>query len=75
MFATVLNVLALFEIIWTGNPRLDVKHLKLRINDAAVRSGTKSKCTALVVTHYELITSVIEVEKSWKNLRITMFSS
>ena len=31
------------------NPYLDVKRLKLRIIDADVMSGTKSKCIALVV--------------------------
>ena len=63
MFSTVLNVLALSETIWTGNPHRDVKHLKLRINDAAIISGTKSKCTALVVQQvYRQIHIFIDVD-------------
>ena len=43
-----LNVLPLSEITFTGIPRLAVKHLKLLMKVKALRSGTKSTCTALV---------------------------
>ena len=47
-FAADLNVLALSDNILTGKPLLEVKRLKLRMNDCDVKSGTMSRCTALV---------------------------
>ena len=43
-----LNVLLLSDISFRGTPLLAVNLLKHKINDEAVMSTTKSKCTALV---------------------------
>ena len=63
VFAADLNILALSEMIRTGNPRLDVKRLKLQINDGADMSGTKSKCTTLVAQQvYRQIQLFLDVD-------------
>jgi hypothetical protein len=49
--AADLKVLALSEIIRDGVPCLAVNRLKLLRKVSALRSGTKSRWTALVVQH------------------------
>ena len=63
LLAADLNVFPLSEIILRGKPLLAVNRLKLLINDSQLRSGTKSRCTALTAQQvYRQIQTLASVD-------------
>ena len=59
-FAAATNVLTLSDTIRAGKPLLELNLLKLRIKVEADKSGTRSKCMALVIQHVYSATHTLD---------------